>query len=78
MKALFSNISAKVWCQAPNTQNTDDGKKDFIRDIISPSAVNKTYKTQAIPKFAHASPLIFFMNVVFFNVLVRVILFLFV
>ena len=36
-------------------QNTVDGKEDFIRDIISPSAANKTDKTQAIPEFAHAS-----------------------
>ena len=36
-------------------QNTVDGEEDFIRDIISPSAVNKTDKTQAIPEFAHAS-----------------------
>ena len=35
----------------------------FIRDIISPSGVNKTDKTQAIPEFAHESP--FFMNVCF-------------
>ena len=26
----------------PNTQNTVDGKRYFIRDIISPSGVNKT------------------------------------
>ena len=32
-------------------------------DIISPSGVNKTDKTQASPEFAHASP--FFMNVFF-------------
>ena len=37
-------------------QNTVDGEDDFIRDIISPSAVNKTDETQAIPEFAHASP----------------------
>ena len=37
-------------------QNTVDGKEDFIRDIISTSAVNKADKTQAIPEFAHASP----------------------
>ena len=36
-------------------QNTVDGEDDFIRDIISPSAVNKTDETQAIPEFAHAS-----------------------
>ena len=41
-------------------QNTVYGEEDFIRDIISPSAVNKTDKTQAIPEFALASP--FFIN----------------
>ena len=30
-------------------------------DIISPSGVNKTDKTQASPEFAHASP--FFLNI---------------
>ena len=34
-----------------------------MRDIISPSGVNKTDKTQASPEFAHVSP--FFMNVFF-------------
>ena len=37
-------------------QNTVDGKEDFIMDIISPSGVNKTDKTQASPEFAHESP----------------------
>ena len=45
-------------------QNTVDGKEDFITDIISPSAVNRTDKTQAIPEFALASP--FFM--IFLNI----------
>ena len=36
-----------------------------MRDIISPSGVNKTDKTQASPEFAHESP--FFMNV-FLNI----------
>ena len=45
-------------------QNTVYGEEDFIRDIISPSAVNKTDETQAIPEFAHASPffMIFFLT----------------
>ena len=48
----------------PNTQNTVDGKEDFIMDIISPSGVNKTDKTQGRPEFAHESP--FFTNVFFY------------
>ena len=40
-----------------------------MRDIISPSGVNKTDKTQASPEFAHVSP--FFMNVFFFNISLR-------
>ena len=43
----------------PNTQNTVDEKEDLIRDIISPSGVNTTDKTQASSEFAHESP--FFM-----------------
>ena len=39
-------------------QNTVDGKEDFIRDIISPSGVNKTDKTQASPEFVHESPVL--------------------
>ena len=34
-------------------------------DIISPSGVNKTDKTQASPEFAHESP--FYTNVFFFT-----------
>ena len=49
----------------PNTQNTVDGKEDFIMDIISPSGVNKTDKTQGRSEFAHESP--FFTNVFFFT-----------
>ena len=48
----------------PNTQNTVDGKEDFIMDIISPSGVNKPEKTQARPEFAHESP--FFYECFFF------------
>ena len=46
-------------------QNTVNGEEYFIRDIISPSAVNKTDKTQAIPEFAHASLCFydFFLNI---------------
>ena len=45
------------WKIQPNTQNTVYRKDDdFIRDIISPSGVKKTDKTQAISEFAHASP----------------------
>ena len=48
-----------------NTQNTVDGKRGyFIGDIISPRGVNETNKTQANPKFVHASP--FVMKVFFF------------
>ena len=50
----------------PNTQNTVDGKEDFIMDIISPSGVNKTDKTQGRSEFAHESP--FFTNVFFFYI----------
>ena len=46
-----------------NTQNTVDGKEDFIGDIMTPSGVNKTNKTQASLEVAHESP--FFMNVFF-------------
>ena len=45
-------------------QNTVDGKEDFIMEIISPSGVNKTDKTQASPEFAHESP--YFHNFFFF------------
>ena len=55
------------WKIQPNTQNTVDGKEDFIMDIISPSGVNKTDKTQASPEFAHESP--FFTNVFFLHLL---------
>ena len=51
----------------PNTQNTVDGKEDFIMDIISPSRVNKTDKTQGRSEFAHESP--FFTNVFFLHFL---------
>ena len=40
----------------------------FLRDIISPSGVNKTDKTQASLEFAHESPLIFYDFFFFFNV----------
>ena len=71
----FSIMSLKFRCQARHplsekysqmyTQNTVDGKEDFITDIIAPRGVNKTDKTpQGSPEFAHESP--FFMNVFFY------------
>ena len=70
----FSIMSLKFRCQARHplsekysqiyTQNTVDGKEDFITDIIAPRGVNKTDKTpQGSPKFAHESP--FFMKFFF-------------
>ena len=65
-------MSLKFRCQARHplsekysqiyTQNTVDGKQDFITDIIPPRGVNKTDKTQGSPEFAYESP---FMNVLF-------------
>ena len=70
-------MSLKFQCQARHplsekysqiyTQNTVDGKEDFITDIIAPRGVDKTDKTpQGSPEFAHESP--FFMNVFFFYI----------
>ena len=56
-------ITTTKWKIQPDMQNTVDGKEDFIRDIISPSGVNKTDKTQASPEFAHDSPVF---NEIFF------------
>ena len=63
----FSIMSLKFRCQARHllsekysqiyTQNTVDGKEDFITDIIAPRGVNKTDKTpQGSPEFANESP----------------------
>ena len=63
-------MSLKFRCQARHplsekysqiyTQNTVDGKEDFITDIIASRGVNKTDKTEGSPEFAYKSP--FFMN----------------
>ena len=71
-------MSLKFRCQARHplsekysqiyTQNTVDGKEDFITDIIAPRGVDKTDKTpQGSPEFAHESP--FFMNFFFLHFL---------
>ena len=74
-KVHLSIMSLKFRCQARHplsekysqiyTQNTVDGKEDFITNIIAPRGVNKTDKTpQGSPEFAYELP--FFIYLFFY------------